>query len=64
MAPRRIARKHAYERSISVLSGEVLQGEEHAPLMYRNDLRTDLTLDLQHSLRELLAGRDRAIIAG
>ena len=59
-----IARKHAYERSVNVRSGEVVQGEGHAPFIYRDDPRTDLPSDLEHSLTELLDNRDKAIITG
>jgi hypothetical protein len=59
-----IARKHAYERSVSIRSGEVVQGEGHAPFIYRDDPRTDLPSDLEHSLTELLDNRDKAIITG
>ena len=59
-----IARKHAYERAVSVLSGEVVQGEAHAPFMYRADPRTDLPSDLSARLKDALADRDRAIVTG
>ncbi|HET6315186.1 MAG TPA: hypothetical protein VFG86_01925, partial [Chloroflexota bacterium] len=59
-----IARKHAYEAAVSVISGEVVQGEGHAPFTYREDPRTDLPADLTHTLTELLEDRDRTIITG
>ena len=40
------------------------QGEAHAPFIYRDDPRTDLPSDLERSLAELLADRDRAIVGG
>jgi len=59
-----IARKHAYEASVSVTTGEVVVGAAHAPLIYKDDPRTDLPVDLEHSLVDLLDDCDRAIIRG
>ena len=59
-----IARKHAYEHAPSVLSGEVVQGAAHAPLLYRDDPRTDLPADLDQTLAAVLDNRDREIIRG
>jgi superfamily II DNA or RNA helicase len=59
-----IAHKHDYERAVSVVSGEVVQGEGHAPLVYGSDPRTDLPVDLTRRLTGLLEDRDKAIVTG
>jgi hypothetical protein len=59
-----IAHKHAYEHAVSVVSGDVVQGDDHAPLIYLDDPRTDVPGDLECALTELLEDRDRAIIKG
>jgi hypothetical protein len=59
-----IARKHAYEQAVDILSGQVLPGVPHAPLLYRDDPRTDLPEDLGASVGETIKDRDAAIVAG
>src|SRR5262249_7857396 len=42
-----IALKHSYETAVDPLSGRIVRGDAHAPLLYANDPRADLPADLQ-----------------
>jgi hypothetical protein len=59
-----IERKHAYETAVDPLSGTVVRGVTHAPLIYRADPRLDLPADLQARVGEVIQGRDAAIVSG
>jgi hypothetical protein len=59
-----IERKHAYEASVNLLSGEMVQGVGHAPLVYCADPRVDLPHELQARVAEVIKGRDATVIRG
>jgi hypothetical protein len=59
-----IAAKHELEIAVHPLSGEMLWGVEHAPLLYASDPRTDLPQHLEQHLVESIAGRDPVIVTG
>jgi superfamily II DNA or RNA helicase len=59
-----ISMKHAHEYSVNPVTGKYGSGEEHAPLMYSHDPRTNLPSQLQRHLTRELKGRDPLIIGG
>jgi superfamily II DNA or RNA helicase len=59
-----IALKHAYEMAVQPLTGELVVGVEHAPLIYARDPRTDLPAELQRHLGDTIQGSDGRIVAG
>jgi hypothetical protein len=59
-----IEHKHDYENAVDIRSGEVVRGVQHAPLIYRQDPRTDLPDDLRQCVGETISGRDAAIVSG
>ena len=59
-----IALKHARESAVQPLTGELLVGVEHAPLLYARDPRLDLPSELQQHLLERLQESDARIVAG
>jgi superfamily II DNA or RNA helicase len=59
-----IARKHRYEVSVQPFTGEKVRGDEHAPLLYSKDPRSDLPAELQERVAEAIEGRDEVIVAG
>jgi hypothetical protein len=59
-----IAQKHSYETAVDPLSGRIVRGVEHAPLLYANDPRTDLPADLQARVSDVIRDRDPRIVAG
>ncbi len=59
-----IARKHARELSVDIVSGAKSTGAGHAPLVYRTDPRTDLPEALQQMLADILAGGDDRVARG
>jgi hypothetical protein len=59
-----IAQKHAYEAAVDPLSGRLVRGEVHAPLLYAGDPRTDLPADLQARVCEVIRGRDPTVVSG
>jgi hypothetical protein len=59
-----IERKHSYEASVDPLSGELVRGVAHAPLLYRDDPRTDLPEQLQVRVSDVIRGRDGDIVGG
>ena len=59
-----IALKHARESAVHPLTGELITGVEHAPLLYARDPRLDLPSELQHHLRETVQDSDARIVAG
>ena len=59
-----IAAKHEQEVSVHPLTGEMMRGVEHAPLLYPSDPRTDLPADLQQHIAGAIAGQDPTIVAG
>jgi hypothetical protein len=59
-----IALKHARELAVNPLTGELVTGVEHAPLLYARDPRLDLPSELQHHLRETVRDSDAHIVAG
>ena len=59
-----IALKHARESAVQPLTGELLVGVEHAPLLYARDPRLDLPSELRQHLLERLQESDARIVAG
>ncbi len=59
-----IERKHAYESSVDLISGNFGPGVAHAPLLYASDPRTDLPAELQSHVRDTIRGADPRIVAG
>jgi hypothetical protein len=59
-----VALKHAYEAAVDPLSGRIVRGVAHAPLLYADDPRTDLPADLQARVSEVIRGRDPTIVSG
>jgi superfamily II DNA or RNA helicase len=59
-----IALKHARESSVQPLTGELVMGVEHAPLLYARDPREDLPSELQRHLEESMQGSDGRIVTG
>jgi hypothetical protein len=59
-----VERKHAYERSVDLRSGEMRRGIDHSPLVYRSDPRTDLPADLCAAVVGTIADHDRTIVEG
>jgi hypothetical protein len=59
-----IAQKHAYEAAVDPLSGRIVRGVEHAPLLYAGDPRTDLPAELEVRVRDVLRGRDPTVVSG
>ena len=59
-----IAEKHSHEVSVNPFSGEKSAGDEHAPLIYASDPRSDVPTELQDHLRQRIRGCDDRIISG
>jgi hypothetical protein len=59
-----IERKHAYESSVDVISGNFGPGVAHAPLLYASDPRVDLPAELQAHVCGVIRGADPRIVAG
>jgi hypothetical protein len=59
-----IAHKHDYEAAVDPLSGRIVRGVGHAPLLYTGDPRTDLPADLQARVSDVIRGRDPTIVSG
>jgi len=59
-----IAIKHAKEISVNPFTGVKSKGDEHAPLVYREDPRSDLPQIIQEELVERLKGSDDKILNG
>ena len=59
-----IAAKHSHETSVNPFNGRRQSGEDHAPLIYMSDPRTDLPPVLQVHLIKKLAGCDETIVVG
>jgi superfamily II DNA or RNA helicase len=59
-----IALKHARESAVHPLTGELVVGVEHAPLLYARDPRLDLPAELESYLQEVVRGSDSRIVAG
>jgi superfamily II DNA or RNA helicase len=59
-----IALKHARESAVHPLTGELVVGVEHAPLLYARDPRLDLPTELQRHLQETVQDSDARIVAG
>ncbi len=59
-----IAAKHAREVSVNPFTGVKSQGDSHAPLVYVNDPRHDLPIELQEKLTAVLHGADDNIVNG
>jgi hypothetical protein len=59
-----IALKHARESAVHPLTGELLTGVEHAPLLYARDPRVDLPSELRDHLKETVQESDDRIVAG
>ncbi len=59
-----IAAKHAYEVAVNPFSGEKSTGAEHAPLVFAEDPRTDVPVELQKHLIDALDRADDRIVAG
>ena len=59
-----IAAKHAHEYSVGIFDGKYGKGEEHAPLIYAGDPRTNLPSKFRKKLAEEIKGRDATIVEG
>lgn len=59
-----IARKHERESAVQPLTGKLVTGVDHAPLLYARDPRLDLPSELQHHLQETVRDSDARIVAG
>jgi hypothetical protein len=59
-----IARKHAYEAAVAPLSGRIVRGVDHAPLLYAGDPRTDLPEDLRARVADAIGDLDPMVVAG
>jgi hypothetical protein len=56
--------KHLHNAAIHPLTGELLRGAEHAPLLYADDPRTDIPAALEQQVEGTIRGRDEGIVAG
>ncbi|MBT8489422.1 MAG: hypothetical protein KJN62_00070, partial [Deltaproteobacteria bacterium] len=59
-----IAVKHAHEYSVSPLSGKYGSGEEHTPLIYFRDPRTNVPSQLKREVTNTIKNRDPVIVKG
>ncbi len=59
-----IAAKHAHEYSVSPMTGQYGSGEEHAPLIYTRDPRSNLPSQIRRHMTRTLKGRDPLIVRG
>ena len=59
-----IATKHQYETAVNVFTGKKASGDEHAPLLYVEDPRSDLPSELQDFIQSKIEGCDKKIITG
>jgi superfamily II DNA or RNA helicase len=59
-----IAAKHEHETAVNLFTGQKLTGDGHAPLAYVQDPRSDLPVDLQEHLQQVIVGRDDVIVSG
>jgi superfamily II DNA or RNA helicase len=59
-----IAAKHEFELAVNPLNGLKVAGDEHAPLVYAQDPRSDVPADLQSHLSQLITGCDDRIVSG
>jgi hypothetical protein len=59
-----IAAKHRQEVAVNPFTGEKVPGPGHAPLVYAQDPRNDLPVDLQEHLAQAIAGSDEVIVRG
>jgi hypothetical protein len=59
-----IAAKHQYETAVNAFTGEKASGDEHAPLLYVEDPRSDLPSELQDYIQRKIEGSDKKIITG
>jgi hypothetical protein len=59
-----IAAKHEHEIAVNLFSGQKLTGDNHAPLIYVQDPRSDVPTELQRHLRQVIEGRDDVIVSG
>ena len=59
-----IAAKHEHEIAVNIFSGQKLTGDGHAPLTYVQDPRSDVPVELQQHLQQVIEGRDEVIVAG
>jgi hypothetical protein len=56
--------KHLHNAAVHPLTGELLRGAEHAPLLYADDPRTDIPSALEQRIVEAIGGRDGDIVTG
>jgi hypothetical protein len=59
-----IAIKHIHNEAVNALTGEMLRGEDHAPLLYATDPRKDLPSEIADTVGENVRGRDKKIVRG
>ncbi len=59
-----VAAKHQHELAVSPLTGDLIAGPAHAPLLYASDPRHDLPDVLRSHLQTWLPGRDQIVAAG
>ena len=59
-----IAAKHEYEVAVNLFNGQKSAGDAHAPLIYANDPRTDVPVELQQHLVQAIDGCDDLIVSG
>jgi hypothetical protein len=59
-----ISAKHALEYAVSPLSGQLVSGSEHAPMIYSGDPRKDVPSQLQAHLISNLKESDPKIVKG
>ncbi len=59
-----VGRKHSQEYSVSPLSGDYINGEDHSPLIYYDDPRKDWPRQVQQNLAARLEKADRRIVEG
>jgi hypothetical protein len=59
-----IAAKHEFEVAVNPFTGQRLTGDEHAPLVYAQDPRSDIPSELEKHLTDVIAGCDERIVAG
>jgi hypothetical protein len=60
----RIAAKHRLDMAVDPLSGRLVAGVEHAPLLYGRDPRLDVPHELRARLEQVLRDCDPAIVKG
>jgi hypothetical protein len=56
--------KHLHNAAVHPLTGELLRGAEHAPLLYAGDPRSNVPSALEQRVEETIRGRDGDIVLG